>query len=105
MSSDRRIQASRSNGSKSRGPTTPEGKQHSSGNATSHGLLSDCLVLPGELRAGFDALLAEYLARFGPRDGVELSIIEEMTACYWRMRRAWSIEYGLLKEGITTQTS
>jgi len=103
MSSLRRILSSRANGARSRGPNTPEGKLRSSLNALRHGLLSDCVVLPGESREGFDTLLAEHLERLGPLDGVEFGMIEEMAASYWRLRRSWAIENALLTQELNTQ--
>jgi hypothetical protein len=104
MSSLRRKRSSRANGSLSRGPVTPEGKQRSSQNAVTHGLLATCLVLPGESSDEFQSVLDQHLDRFAPLDAVEETMIEEMVAANWRMRRAWSIETKLLTDGIATQT-
>src|SRR6202521_3109250 len=103
MSSLRRLLASRANGARSLGPETPEGKCRSSQNATRHGLLSDCVVLPCESREGFDGLLAQHIQRFGPLDGVEFGMVEEMAASYWRLRRSWAIENSLLGDGLAAQ--
>jgi hypothetical protein len=103
MSSLRRILSSRANGARSRGPKTPEAKQRSATNAMRHGLLSDCVVHPGESRDAFDALLAQHTERLQPLDGVEFGMIEELAASYWRLRRAWAIENHLLAEGLATQ--
>jgi hypothetical protein len=103
MSSLRKILSSRTNGALSRGPATPEGKRRSSQNAFSHGLLSDCVVLPGESREGFEALLDQHLDRFGPVDGIEFGMVEEMASAYWRMRRAWAIENSLFRDGVVAQ--
>jgi hypothetical protein len=103
MSSQRRKLSSQANGALSRGPTTPEGKLRSSQNAVSHGLLSDCVVLPGESLEGFEILLTQHLERFGPIDGVEQAMIEEMAASYWRMRRAWAMENEMMTAGLNSQ--
>lgn len=103
MKTTRRIKASRRNGRRSRGPKTTQGKLRASQNAISHGLLSDCIVLAGESREGFETLLAQHLGRFNPLSGVEVGLIEEMAAAYWRMRRAWAIEKSLLGEGLASQ--
>jgi hypothetical protein len=100
MSSLRRQLSSQANGRLSRGPATPEGKARSSQNAVSHGLLSDCVVLPGESLEGFESFFAQHLDRFGPVDGVEEALIEEMVASYWRMRRAWAMETELMTSGL-----
>ena len=102
-SSKRRKQASRANGARSRGPTTPEGKSRSSYNAIRHGLLANCVVLRTEPRESFEALLNQYVERFTPLDDVEFGMIEEMASCYWRLRRGWAIETELLNTGIQKQ--
>jgi hypothetical protein len=102
-SSKRRVIASRANGARSRGPKTPEGKSRSSYNATRHGLLSNCVVLATESREAFEALLNQYVDRFGPLDEIEFDMIEEMASCYWRLRRGWAIETELLNSGIEKQ--
>ena len=48
MASQSKSDAARANGSKSRGPTTPEGKARSSKNALKHGLTAQLDTLPGE---------------------------------------------------------
>lgn len=103
MSSLRRIRASRANGAHSKGPKTPEGKRRSSMNALRHGLLAKCVVLENESRQGFEALVAEHVARFAPADGVDLGFIEEMAAAWWRIRRAWTIETRLVDEALAGQ--
>src|SRR5215510_2766816 len=92
MSSQRRINASRANGQKSRGPVTPEGKQRSSVNAIRHGLLAKCVLIPGESAEAFHEVLNQFVAHFSPLDYVEFGFIEEMVASYWRMRRTMTIE-------------
>jgi hypothetical protein len=96
MSSDSRILSSRANGRRSKGPVTAAGKLRSSRNAIRHGLLSGSLVLEDESPEGFQALLAQHLARFQPADDLELGLVEEMVAACWRMRRSWAIETHML---------
>jgi hypothetical protein len=103
MSSNRRKIASRSNGARSRGPVTPAGKTRSSKNATRHGLMAKCVVLETESREGFDTLLAGFVERFAPADGVELGLVEEMFSAFWRQRRAWAIETRIMNGAIATQ--
>jgi hypothetical protein len=103
MSSLRRLLSSRANGALSRGPQTPEAQRRSSLNAIRHGLLSECVVLPGESVEGFAELLAQHIGRFDPADGVEFGMIEEMAAAYWRLRRAWAIENQLLTDAMAAQ--
>jgi hypothetical protein len=103
MSSKRRTLSSRANGARSRGPITPAGKSHSSRNSTRHGLLAKCIVLENESREGFDSLLSDFTAHFGPTDGVELGLVEEMLSAFWRQRRAWAIETRIMDNAISTQ--
>ena len=103
MSSLRRILASRRSRARSRGPVTTAGKRRSSQNALAHGLLSDCVVLPGESRQAFQHLLTQYTERLAPQDALEFGLIEEMAAAYWRLRRAWAIENNLLAESLDAQ--
>ena len=100
MSSLRRILASRANAALSRGPITPEGGRRSAQNALRHGLLAECVVLPGGSHEAFDSLVNHHLDRFGPVDGVEFGMVEEMAASYWRLRRAWAIQNNLLDEAL-----
>ncbi len=103
MSSLRRILSARANGALSRGPSTPEGKRRSAQNAIRHGLLSECVVLPGESVEGFAELLSQHVERFDPADGVEFGMIEEMAAAYWRLRRSWAIENNLLADAVSAE--
>jgi len=99
MSSLRRIEASRANGARSKGPVTPEGKKRSAMNAMRHGLLSDVVVLEGEGEENFQLLLEQHVERLQPADGVEYALVEEMAAAYWRLHRNWAME----KRMIDTQ--
>jgi hypothetical protein len=103
MSSLRKVLASRANGARSNGPSTPLGKQRSSQNALRHGLLARCVVLENESRESFETLLGQHLDRFQPADGVEFGMIEEMVSSYWRMRRAWALETRMFENQIAAQ--
>ena len=87
MSSLRRIEASRANGARSKGPVTPEGKKRSAMNAMRHGLLSDVVALEGEGEENFQLLLEQHVERLQPADGVEYALVEEMAAAYSRLHR------------------
>ena len=105
MSSLRRILSSRANGARSRGPVTVEGKQRSSLNALAHGLLARCTLMHGESPEALEALLNQHLERLGPADGVELGMMQEMVAAYWRLRRAWAIETRTVDNHVAAQTA
>jgi len=90
MISQRKLLAVRNNGSLSRGPKTPEGKARSSRNATRHGLLAKCVLLPHESRENFEVLLNQYMERFGPLDAVEEGLRSEERRVGKECRSRWS---------------
>jgi hypothetical protein len=92
MRSDLQIEASRANGSKSRGPVTEEGKLASSRNALKHGMLSQYILIPGESADAFHALAADLFAEFRPLGSTEEDLVEMMVAARWRRSRIWSME-------------
>jgi hypothetical protein len=96
ITSPRRQEASRRNGALSKGPVTPEGKARSSRNAVTHGCLATLLTFdPGEAEI-FNCILAEYSARFEPRDQVEHDLVEEIVRAKWQMRQVWAYESSTL---------
>src|SRR5947207_5059715 len=103
MSSQRRIDASRANGAKSNGPTTPEGQQTSSLNALRHGLTANTVVLTNESKDRFDQVLDSYADHFQPQDEVEMDLVEELAVAKWRQRRAWAIETATLDHELDQQ--
>jgi hypothetical protein len=111
MSSSLRIEASRANGAKSRGPVTedgkrasaanstkstgpvtPEGKFRSSQNATRHGLLSEWIVLDDESAEHFAIVLSLLEDELKPVTGIEQRFLETMALAQWRQQRLWTIE-------------
>jgi hypothetical protein len=74
------------------GPNTPEGKARSSANALKHGLTSRHVVLPGENRAEFDALIARLIDEHQAKDTLEIEMIHEIAGCLWRLDRARKAE-------------
>ena len=87
-----RSETARLNGSKSKGPKTPEGRHKSSLNALKHGLCSSSVLLSNESQARFTAHRDGYIARFSPADTVELDLIDQIVAASWRLRRALAME-------------
>jgi len=92
MSTERQQQASRANGSKSRGPVTPAGKLASSRNAITHGMLSGTIVLQGESTDRFLSLVAALHEEFQPQTPFEQSLIDNMAVARWRQMRVWGLE-------------
>ena len=92
MASELQQIASRTNGAKSHGPITEEGKQASARNSLNHGFNSKRIVLPGESQEEFDQLLASYLDEHQPETPTERTLIENMAVARWRQQRVWTLE-------------
>ena len=102
MRSDLQIQASRANGSKSRGPLTGEGKRASSRNALKHGILSECILLPGESPESFQSLTAGLFKELHPVGSTEEDLVEMMAVARWRRMRVWTVEKNCLTNGMVS---
>jgi hypothetical protein len=79
MSTEHQKQASRANGSNSRGAIT-------------NGMLSTTIVLKGESTDRFLGLLTALLEEFQPQTPFEESLIENMAVARWRQMRIWGME-------------
>lgn len=104
MSTERQKQASRANGRKSHGATTPERKLASSRNAITHGMLSTTIVLKGESRDRFLWLLDALLEEFQPQTPFEQSLIENMAVARWRQMRIWGLEKVSMEDEMQKQS-
>jgi len=92
--SPKQIAASRANGAKSTGPTTPEGHLKCSIAAQSqfkHNMLADTVLLTGESRERFTSLLQRYIDAFQPMTEPEHNVIQKMVVAYWHHLRSWSL--------------
>src|ERR1700720_1285470 len=107
MVSNLKSDTSRTNGAKSRGPTTVEGKEKSSRNSLKHGLTagSGNILLDCEDPDEFEEIFNKLLGIHEPSTPAENDLVEEMVAARWRIRRMWTIETGLLNAEIATQQS
>ncbi len=97
MTSLKQIEANRRNAAKSTGPTTVNGKRASRRNALRHGFTAETVLEPledpEEYRTFEAAIVAEYL----PQSPVEQELVHRLASLFWRLRRATSIETGLLR--------
>ena len=107
MVSQLKSDTARANGAKSRGPTTPEGKEKSSRNALKHGLTAGAanILLDCEDPDEFEQACNKLLGVHEPATPAENDIVEEMVAARWRIRRMWTIETNLFNVEILTQQS
>ena len=88
----KQIAASRRNGARSRGPVTEGGKRRSSGNRTRHGLLAKAILMEGESRGRFDALLQLLNDALRPETAIDHLLVGKMAASHWRQMRVWNLE-------------
>ncbi len=89
----KRIEASRRNGEKSRGPKTAQGKQHSSWNSTKHGLLGKRLLArDGASRPEWEHLLTSLRQDIEPVGALEELLVEKIAKSYWRLQLADGFE-------------
>jgi hypothetical protein len=101
MSTERQQNASRANGSKSRGPVSQADKLASSRNAITYGVLSTTIVLQGTDR--FLGLLAILFEEFQPQTPFEESLIENMAVTRWRQMRVWGMEKAGMEHDMRRQ--
>src|SRR5215467_15121587 len=104
MKLTKRIIASRNNGARSRGPTTPEGKARSSRNAITHGCLAKHVLLWYESEEVFNTVMVAMMDKFEPADRAEFCAVEDYTDAVWRKRRLMVIEKGLFDLALSRRT-
>lgn len=90
MRTEKQKQASRANGSKSRGPAM--GKDRLRWSTLEQGLSARMAVWQNEDAGHFQSLMAALLEQLRPTNDVEFLCIEEMAMAKWRLRRALSLE-------------
>lgn len=95
MTSEKQVQANRRNVLKSTGPKTSEGKAAVRLNATTHGLRSQEILLPGEDEAAFEELSAHLRAELQPVGELEGLLVDRIIAAHWRLRRLGRVEAGI----------
>jgi hypothetical protein len=97
MTSARQIEANRLNALKSTGPKSANGKNVSRRNALRYGFTAETVLEPledpDEYRMFEEAIVAEYQ----PQSPVERELVNRLASLFWRLRRATSIETGLLR--------
>lgn len=68
-------------------------------NAIKHGLLSRKVnILPGESKYGFRKLKQTILDQYQPESDIEAALVDYLTLCFWRLKRALRLESQILSE-------
>jgi hypothetical protein len=104
MRTDQQKEASRINGTKSRGPVTAEGKQSAARSNLKHGLLSNSVILEGESEQRLQTLHDEIFALLEPEGPLEIALAENMVMCRWRLMRLWVLEAATVNHEIRKQS-
>jgi len=105
--SKKQVAANRQNAQKG-GVKTAKGKEIARYNALKHGLLAKEAVItigegaedPNEFNTLVDALTAQ----FKPEGSLEAILVEKIAVAYWRLRRAYRYEAGLIRRELDTVT-
>jgi hypothetical protein len=97
MTSFRQIEANRQNALKSTGPTTRNGKRRTRRNALRHGLTAETVIEVLEDTEDYRGFEAAIIADYDARTAVERELVLRLSSLLWRIRRATSIETGLLR--------
>ena len=97
MTSLRQIVSNRRNAQRSTGPKTQSGKQRSSQNAVRHGLTAETVIGPLEDPADYRAFEQAVTTAYDAETAVERELVLRLASLLWRLRRATSVETGLLQ--------
>jgi hypothetical protein len=97
MTSLKHIAANRRNALKSTGPQSTNGKYASRRNALRHGFTAETVIEPLENLAAYRQFEAAILGEYLPQTPVEQELVRRLASLFWRLRRATSVETGLLR--------
>lgn len=99
--SEKQLEANRANAQKG-GVKTPEGKEIVKYNALKHGLLAKEVVITigegAENPEEFNALLGDLNTQLKPEGTLEEMLVEKIAVAYWRLRRSYRYEVGLIRQ-------
>jgi hypothetical protein len=97
MTSLRQIESNRRNAQKSTGPKTKSGKARSSQNAVRHGLTAETVIGSLEDPADYRAFEESVTTGYDAETAVQRELVLRLASLLWRLRRATSVETGLLQ--------
>jgi hypothetical protein len=105
--SKKQLEANKRNAQKA-GVKTAEGKAIVKYNALKHGLLAKEVVITvgegAENPEEFNALLEDLKTQLAPAGTLEEILVEKVAVAYWRLRRAYRYEVGLIRHELDTAT-
>ena len=105
--SEKQLEANIKNAQKG-GVKTPEGKEIVKYNALKHGLLAKEVVITigdgAENPEEFNTLLGDLMLQLQPEGTLEEMLVEKIAVAYWRLRRAYRYEVGLIRNKLDDAT-
>lgn len=103
--SEKQLKANKKNVQKG-GVKSPEGKAIVKYNALKHGLLAREVVITigegAENPEEFNSLLEALQTQLYPEETLEEILVEKVAVAYWRLRRAYKYEVGLIRQELDT---
>ena len=96
MATDKQIITNRQNARHSTGPRTESGKRRSRRNAIRHGLTAETVIDSLEDAADYKAFERAIKSDYSPQTAIEGQLVTRLASLLWRLRRAVTIESGLL---------
>ena len=105
--SEKQRKANKKNAQKA-GVKTAEGKEIVKYNALKHGLLAKEVVITigegAENPEEFNTLLEDLKTQLAPAGTLEEILVEKVAVAYWRLRRAYKYEVGLIRSELDNAT-
>ena len=105
--SRKQLEANKRNAPKG-GVKTEEGKAIVKYNALKHGLLAKEVVITvgegAENPEEFNSLLVDLKTQLSPVGTLEEMLVEKIAVAFWRLRRAYRYEVGLIRQDLDTAT-
>ena len=106
MATSKQIAANRRNAARSTGPRTPGGKAASRLNAVTHGVFAGAVVAKATERIeDWDEAVAGLVESLGAVDYFEVTLVEGIVACLWRLRRLQLYESESIDRANTLEPS
>ena len=103
MTSEKQIDANRSNALKSTGPKTPEGKAKVAQNAVKHGLLAEHILIRDENREDYEAFRDTLADNLQPEGAMESLLVERIITAAWRLRRTVRLERDVIHTPLDSE--
>ena len=105
MTSVKQLTANRTNGKKSTGPKTKNGKDRAKMNALKHGLTAaQGVLIEGEDPEEFEAWCADFIAKYRPTTAFRHGLVLQLAVESWRLQRVAGIE-GTFIRGCQEETA